>query len=155
MWGTWRGCDVRAFDYRYYDESTDSNGHTSKTYHRFDCALTTVDALCPRLTIEPENVLTRLADVLTFRDIDFESEEFNRRFNVKTSDRRFAAAFCDARMMDWLMEHGGGYSFEVVGDRMLIWCRRVDPAGIVHVLGTASTFRQHVPAVVSSLYPKG
>jgi hypothetical protein len=155
MWGTWHGCDLRAFDYWYYDESTDSNGNRSKTYHRFDCALTTVDALCPRLTIEHENVLTRLADALSFHDIDFESEDFNRRFTVKASERRFATALCDARMMEWLMQHGDGYSFEIVGDRMMIWCSRVDPAGIVHVLGTASTFRQHIPAVVSSLYPKG
>jgi hypothetical protein len=154
MWGTWHGCDVRAFDYWYYDESTDSNGNTSKTYRKFDCVLTSVDALCPRLTIEHENALTRLADALSFHDIDFESEEFNRRFNVKASDRRFATALCDARMMEWLMEHGDGYSFEVVSDRMLVWCGRVDPARMVHVLGTASTFRQRIPAVVSSMYPK-
>lgn len=155
MWGRWHGSEVRAFDYWYYDESTDSNGSRSKTYRRFDCVLTTVDALCPRLSIEPENALTRLADALSFHDIDFESEEFNRRFNVKASDRRFATAFCDARMMAWLIEHGEGYSFEVVSDRMLISCGRVDPAGIVHVLGTASTFRQRIPPVVSSLYPRG
>src|ERR671932_195122 len=32
---------------------------------------------------------------------------------------------------------------------MMIGCRRVDPAGDVHVLGTASTFRQHIAGVVS------
>jgi hypothetical protein len=154
MWGTWHGHQVRAFDYWYYDESTDSNGNRSKSYRRFDCVLTTVDALCPRLTIAPENVLTRLADALTFRDIEFESDEFNRRFDVKGSDARFATAFCDGRMMAWLLQHADGYSFEVVSDRALIWCGRVDPADMVHVLGTASTFRQHIPEVVSSLYPR-
>ncbi len=79
MWGLWHGLEVRAFDYWYYEESTDSNGHTSKSYHRFDCALGAVEARCPRLQIAEENVLTRLADALTLRDIEFESEEFNRR----------------------------------------------------------------------------
>jgi hypothetical protein len=29
MWGTWHELQVRAFDYWYFDESTDSNGRTS------------------------------------------------------------------------------------------------------------------------------
>jgi hypothetical protein len=155
LWGTWNGLEIRAFDYWYFEESTDSKGHTSRSYSRFDCVLTPVDARCPALQISEENLFTRLADALTFHDIEFESEEFNRRFTVKGPDERFASAFCDARMMDWLLRHGDGYAFEVVGDRLLCSCRRVKPAEMVHLLGTAKTFREQIPAVVSSLYPKG
>jgi hypothetical protein len=155
MWGFWHDLEIRAFDYWYYEESTDSNGHRSKSYRRFDCVLAPVEARFPRLEITNENVLTRIADALTFRDIEFESEEFNRHFNVKADDRRFASAFCDARLMEWLLQHGDGYAFEVVGDRLLCWCRRVKPAGIVHLLGTASSFREQIPDVVRSLYPNG
>jgi hypothetical protein len=155
LWGTWQGLEIRAFDYWYYEESTDSKGHTSRSYARFDCVLTRIDASCPALHISEENVFTRLADALTFRDIEFESDAFNRRFTVKGADERFATAFCDARMMDWLLRHGDGYAFEVVGDRLLCSCRRVAPAGMLHLLGTTRTFREQIPAVVSSLYPKG
>jgi hypothetical protein len=155
LWGDWKGLEIRAFDYWYYEESTDSKGHTSRSYSRFDCVLTLIDASCPTLQISEENVFTRLADALTFRDIEFESEEFNRRFTVKGADERFAAAFCDARMMDWLIRHGDGCAFEVVGDRLLCWSSRVAPAEMIHLLGTAKTFREQIPAVVSSLYPKG
>jgi hypothetical protein len=58
-------------------------------------------------------------------------------------------------MMDWLLRHGDGYAFEVVGDRLLCWCKRVGPAEMIHLLGTAKTFREQIPAVVSSLYPRG
>src|SRR5204863_2332222 len=34
--GTWHGVDVRVFDFWYYEESTDGQGHTSRTYYRFD-----------------------------------------------------------------------------------------------------------------------
>jgi hypothetical protein len=51
MWGPWQGLEIRAFDYWYYEESTDSKGHRSKSYSRFDCLLTTVDASCPQLQI--------------------------------------------------------------------------------------------------------
>jgi hypothetical protein len=154
-WGVWHGVEVRAFDYWYYEETRDSNGRTSRSYSRFDCVLASVDARCPRLTIAQENILTRLADALTFRDLEFESEEFNRRFNVTGDDPRFATALCDARMMQWLLDHGDGYAFELVGDRLLCWTRRVPPAGIVHLLGTARAFREQMPDVVRSLYPNG
>lgn len=153
LWGTWHGLALRAFDYWYYEESTDSKGHTSRSYSRFDCVLAPVDARCPRLEIAEENVLTRIADALTFRDLEFESEEFNRRFNVTGDDHRFATALCDARMMRWLLDHADGYGFEVVGDRLLCWSRRVTPAAIVRVLGTAQAFRERIPEVVRSLYP--
>jgi hypothetical protein len=155
LWGFWHELEIRVFDYWYYEESSDSQGHRSKSYSRFDCVITLVDASCPQLQISEENLFSRLADALTFHDIEFESEEFNRRFNVKAHDERFATAFCDARMMDWLLAHGEGYAFEIVGDRLLCWCKRVAPAEMVHLLGTATTFRAQIPAVVSSLYPKG
>ena len=155
MWGFWQGLEIRAFDYWYYEESTDSDGHRSKSYYRFDCLITTIDALCPRLQISEENLFTRLADALTFHDIEFESEEFNRRFTVKGRDERFATAFCDARMMDWLLRQGVGYAFEVAGDRLLCCRKPAAPAEMVHLLGTAKTFREQIPAVVSSLYPTG
>jgi hypothetical protein len=155
LWGEWQGLELRAFDYWYYEESTDQKGHTSRSYSRFDCVLTSIDARCPSLQISEENLFTRLADALTFRDIEFESEEFNRRFTVKGHDEHFATAFCDARMMDWLLRHGDGYAFEVVGERLLCSCRRLEPAGMIHLLGTAKTFREQIPAVVSDLYPRG
>ena len=141
MWGSWQGLEIRVFDYWYYEESTDSKGHRSKSYSRFDCLITTVDASCPRLQISEENVFTRLADALTFRDIEFESEEFNRRFTVKGPDERFATAFCDARMMQWLLRHGEGYAFEVVGDRLLCWTR----AGVAGRDGPPAGDGQDVP----------
>jgi hypothetical protein len=74
---------------------------------------------------------------------------------VKGPDARFATAFCDARMMEWLLRHGQGYAFEVIGNRLLCWCKPAAPAEMVHLLGTAKTFREQIPAVVSSLYPNG
>lgn len=155
LWGFWHDLEVRAFDYWYYEESSDSKGGRSKTYYRFDCVIALVDALCPQLQITEENLFTRIADAFTFRDIEFESEEFNRRFTVKGADERFASAFCDARMIGWLLAHGDGYSFEVIGERLLCWTRRVAPHQMVHLLGTAKAFREQIPGVVSALYPRG
>jgi hypothetical protein len=58
-------------------------------------------------------------------------------------------------MMDWLLRQDDGYAFEVVGDRLLCSCRRVEPARMINLFGAEKTFREQIPAVVSSPYPKG
>src|SRR5438093_9955674 len=44
MWGTWQGMEVRQFDFWYYEESDDSKGGRSRTYYRFNCALSPIQA---------------------------------------------------------------------------------------------------------------
>lgn len=152
--GSWQGVDVRLFDYWYYDDSTDAQGHSSRTYYRFDCVIVPVEAGCPRLTISHENVGTWLANALTFHDIRFESEAFNRQYYVKCSDTKFANDLVDARMIDWLLQHGTGFSFEVAGTEALCYQKKLDPIDVVPLLGTAKAFLDHIPRVVYSLYPR-
>lgn len=103
LWGDWKGQGVRVCDYWYYDEHRDSEGRTRRTYHRFNCAVLEVGAAFPGLVVSREGFLTRLADHMGFRDIEFESEEFNRRFQVQAGERRFAYELIDARMIRWLL----------------------------------------------------
>jgi hypothetical protein len=155
LWGAYQGLDLRAFDYWYYTESTDSNGNTSRSYSRFNGVIVPVAAACSNLTIANEDVLTALADHVGLRDIEFESDDFNRTFNVKSPDRKFANDLIDARMMAWLLAEAQGYAFEVVGGQVLVYRRRLGPAEVVSLLGTAKAFVDHVPSVVYSLYPGG
>jgi hypothetical protein len=152
--GPYQTVDAKAFDYWYYDESTNGKGQTSKTYYRFDCVIVPIDAACSPLTIDNENVLTRLADALSFHDIRFESEDFNRAFNVKSPDKKFANDFVDARMMQWLLQHGKGTAFEVMGDRLMCYRRKLSPMEIVVLLGLSKAFLDRVPRVVYSLYAR-
>lgn len=57
----------------------------------------------PNLLIRPENILDKIGGVFSDRDIDFESEEFSRRFFVASPDRRFAYDICHPRMMEYLL----------------------------------------------------
>ncbi|MGZ5298364.1 MAG: hypothetical protein ACXWDU_01675 [Actinomycetota bacterium] len=152
--GPYQSIDTKAFDYCYYEESTDSKGNTTKTYYLFDCVVVPIDAACSPLTIENENVFTRLADALSFRDIEYESEDFNRTFNVKSPDKKFANDFVDARMMHWLLHNGKDTAFEIMGDRLLSYRHKLAPMEIVTLLGIAKAFLDRVPRVVYSLYPR-
>ncbi len=73
---------------------------------------------------------------------------------MTSPDRKFAVDLCDARMMQWLLAHGEDYGFEVAGDRLLATCRKRSPTELTSLLGTMKGFREHIPRVVFSLYPK-
>ncbi len=146
--GAFQGQPVREADYWYYTESTDSQGRTSKTYHRFSVAVSPLEADLPEVWVEKESLLSTLANDLSFHDLQFESEAFNRMFNVRSADREFAYKLLDARMLQWLISTGGAFGFEVNGPWLLVWCRKRRPAELVPLLGSAKLFRDHIPRLV-------
>jgi hypothetical protein len=152
VWGAWQGIPIREFDYWYYEESTDSEGHRTRSYQHFSCAVTEVEAALGPLRIERENLFTRLADHLAMHDIEFESQAFNEAFNVKGQDRRFANDLLDARMIQWLLTVDGAFEFEVGARWILCYSKRRAPLELVPLLGTVKDFRDHVPRVVYDLY---
>jgi hypothetical protein len=154
VWGTWQGLPLAEGDYWYYTESTDGQGHRSRTYHHFSVVEVQLEQnlFLPSLSITHENLLTELADHLGFRDIDFESEDFNRMFNVRGQDREFAFKLIDARMMQWLLSTGGEFGFEIAGGKVLAYCRRLPPTGLIPIIGSAKAFHDHIPRLVWTEY---
>ena len=59
--------------------------------------------LFPQLFLRAEGLFDRIAGFIGFDDIDFESEEFSKRYFVKSGDRQFAYAVIHPQMMEWLM----------------------------------------------------
>jgi hypothetical protein len=150
--GTWQEMPIREFDYWYYEESTDSKGHTSRTTYRFSCVVTEVEAGLSPLTLNRENLFTRLADSLGLADMEFELDEFNRAFTVKCKDRKFANDFIDQRMMHWLLGTDRAFSFETCGSWLLVYSKRRKPTELVSLFGTLRRFRDGIPRVVYDLY---
>lgn len=150
--GIWQGMEVREFDYWYYEETTDSKGHRTKTYYRFSCAVTEIEAACSPVTLVRENLLTRIADAVGLDDIAFELEEFNREFNVKSKDRRFANDFVDQRMMRFLLDSDRSFGFEACARWLLCFGKQRRPTELIPLLGTLQRFRERVPRVVFDLY---
>jgi hypothetical protein len=151
LWGAWQGLPAKCFDYWYYTESTDSNGNRSRSYSHFSGVVVDVALGLPPITIERENFFTRLGDHLGLRDIDFESEQFNRAFNVKAQDREFAFKIVDARMMHFLLTTEG-FNYEAVGPWLLVYTKRRKPTELVPLLGTAKGFHDQIPRLVWNEY---
>jgi hypothetical protein len=157
LWGNWQGNPVKVFDYIYFDEGRNPTLWWRKhrtSFRRFNCAVVEVPGLAafPRLRIRPEGVLSRLADHVGLRDIELESGEFNARFQVQASERRFAYELIDARMMRWLLSLTRPVSFEVAGRWILAYHGRVRPTALIPLIGSAAGFRERIPAVAMSLY---
>lgn len=151
-WGPHHGTKTVAFEYWYYEESYNSATRTtSRTYHRFTCAIAELGATFPNTSLGPESFLSRIADHIGFRDIEFESEEFNRRWQVRSTDKRFASYLVDPRMIEWLMANEG-WDFELSGRYVLLASGRLDPQEVPGFLEVLREFREHIPRVVMDVY---
>lgn len=153
--GEWKGRRIIEADYWYYNESTDTKGHRSRSYSRFQIALVPIGAYLPKVQIAGENIFTRLADHVGLEDINFESEEFNRTFNVKSGDRKFAFTLIDARMMQWLLYLGKTYNLETSGSEVLVYRRRSKPEEIPTLLDVADQTIDRIPRLVWEDYQVG
>ena len=110
MTGEFEGHSVTMFDYhfqRYFKcKSWEFSKYIEHNYISF--FVLDLEKQFPVLKIakeEPKSkVLARLADAIGRGDIDFESHEFSERFDVRSDDRKFAYDFCNARMMEFLLE---------------------------------------------------
>ncbi len=147
-WGSWRGMEVVVIDYWFARSSDPSRSD----YRYFTCAATPVPAGWPNLSIVPEGIGSRLATSIGGRDIEFELETFNRAFQVRSDDPRFAHALVDARMITWLQELPPETGFEILdGVLMCRTPRRLD-RDVSWALETMATFLARVPPVVESLF---
>ncbi len=122
--GTYRGVPFLSFTYEYYTESTtrDANGntHTRRDWHHFDVAVLQVGAPIPDLHLSPEGVLSRLVDGITGRDIDLESDAFNRAFRLHCADRKFAMDVFSPRTMEYVLSRHP-VRFDLTGGDALMW----------------------------------
>jgi len=117
--------EVRAFDFTY--RTTEGSGKDRREVTHFFSAVIfdTPGAFYP-LLIRPEGFLDRIAGAFGFDDIDFESDEFSRRFYVKCADKRFAYDVIHPRMMEFLLARR---------------CPSLQLSGVSVMLYTGATFK--------------
>ena len=161
---------VRVFDlvtYDEYDDGKDSDlvsalGGTglssrpdrrpTRRYRRHSAAMLQLDIVLPHLVIERETTGTRLLGSGGLRDLNFESEAFNRRFTVTCEDERFAHLIIDPQMMDFLLETDGEALFETKGRWLLVVMKPVPPRMALTLVGLCEAFRRRIPNIVHQEY---
>ena len=153
MWRPNAEHPIRVFDYWWYDEYEDNNGVAHRSYHRRTCATAEVGWLWPQLSLTKEGLVSKAASVLGVRDIEFESEEFNRTFYVTSEDRRFANAFLDAQMIDLLAATKGFVEMEVKNRWILLYTERLKGNELPPLYKLTETIVARIPRLVYEMWP--
>ena len=153
----WRDADdghvYRSFDFWWFDEHHDQYGRTNRSYHRYSGAMALVGSAWPDISIVRAGVVSKLVDAVAGDELSFESEEFNRTFEVRCADRRFATALLDAQLLELLLSTKGELNFEIKGRWLLVWTSPVAPKLLPGLLHVAERFVAAIPKVVWDLYP--
>ena len=100
--GQYRGYSIEVFDYQYITGS----GRSRQT-HYFTPLLVHTRSQLGKIIIRPEGFLDKLAAVIGFDDIDLDYREFNKKFYVKSPDKKYAYDLLHSRAMEFLLRHSG------------------------------------------------
>ena len=100
VYGKIKNRDFIFFDYKYQTGS----GKNEQSFE-FGVVCVEMSVMFSDLYIRAENVLDKIAGAIGFDDINFEFEEFNRAFHVKSSDKKFAYDIINSAAMQMLLEN--------------------------------------------------
>ena len=105
MMGEFDGSSVRVFDFHYKMPGV---WWWSPSWHNhcyYSFLILDMERSFPELIInaEKKGIFSRIADAFGHGDIDFESREFSERFDVRCKNKKFAYDFCNAQMIDYLL----------------------------------------------------
>ncbi|MFY9342318.1 MAG: hypothetical protein WAT39_07505 [Planctomycetota bacterium] len=97
-----RRCEVQLGDFRYKVDSGSGKNKSTSTHH-FSYLIVHPPWPSPSLLVRPEGFFDKVKGAFGFDDIDFESEEFSRKYWVTSDDKRFAYDVLHPRMMEFLL----------------------------------------------------
>lgn len=140
-----RSCRLVMGDFRYKVTSGTGKDRRTTTYN-FSYLIVHPPWHTPPLLIRPEGVWDKLKGAFGFDDIDFESDEFSRKFYVQSSDRRFAYDVLHPRMMEFLLQTSPPM-IDVEGGALCLsgGRRRWEPARFESAMDTVRGFCERWP----------
>ncbi|MGB8650355.1 MAG: hypothetical protein WCD35_06800 [Mycobacteriales bacterium] len=148
--GSFRNRPMIAFDYSYQTHSTDSQGRRSTTTHRYAFCSLALPAAVPKLELVPESAFGRLGTALGMQDIELESEDFNRRYRVRSDNPKFAYDVLPPRTMQAMLSRAALH-LRFLGADALCWeSGRHSPAELLQRLDALSTVIDGIPDFVWS-----
>lgn len=148
--GGYRGRDVLAFEYTYQETSGSGDDSRTETYYFTVVSLAT-PAARPRLEITREGRGRRLLGLIGVRDLQLESEEFNKTFHIRAENDRFAYDILHPRMMEWMLadERARTTPFRFEQADLVTWQRgRIEVSTVDHLLDYVCDVMDRTPSFV-------
>ncbi|MFC4858933.1 hypothetical protein [Actinophytocola glycyrrhizae] len=148
--GTHRGRPVLAFEYSYKETRGSGDDRRTRTYH-YTIVSTGLPAPKPTLQLNREGLGRKLLGFVGVRDLQLESDEFNRTFHIRTENDRFAYDVLHPRMMEWMLadERALTTPFRFEQADLLTWQEgKIDVSDVDALLNYLCDVLDHVPTFV-------
>lgn len=148
--GPHRGRAMVGFEYIYKVREGSGKNKRTVTYRHTVVAVSTAAAR-PTLELSREGLGRRLLGLIGVRDLQLESEEFNKTFLISTDNDRFAYDILHPRMMEWMLDDGRAKTMPFRFERadLLTWCTgKVDLNTVVWQLEYLCDVLDRTPAFV-------
>lgn len=114
--------EITAGDFHYQTESRDNKGRRQVHNHYFSYLIFHPPfVMHPRMSVRRETFMDRVTGAIGFDDIDFEHDEFSRKFHVKSDDRKFCYDLLDPRMIEWIMTTEPPNFYTAGGQFLTMW----------------------------------
>jgi len=91
------------FDYEYVIVTRNSKGGTSRSTYHFGVVVARLPFTFSYIALGPESMFHRIGEAFGLGDIKFESDEFNRTFNVRGDDKKLIYDLIHPQMMEYLL----------------------------------------------------
>lgn len=90
-------------EWEMFDFWNGPDGSEQKPRGGLGVVIANLPASFPKTRIRSESIIDHVSSFVGMNDIEFESEEFSRRYHVSASDRKFAYDLIHPRMMEYLL----------------------------------------------------
>ncbi len=146
--GTYNSLTCSTFTHLFQTQASRDSPPVEQDYQ---VTLVELDVHLPRLDIVPESLGNRLAQALGGVDVEMESYDFNRRWRVKSADRKYAMDVIDPRMMERLMAYDfDGAAIRIEGGAVMMWSAgRVGVSDLARRLDLLVSVATRIPAHVT------
>lgn len=156
LMGTMRGRQVALCDYVYTEVSRDAQGNTHQSDYRFSLCVLRLPRQMPWIEITPESLGRRFLNMIGVgNDVQFESDEFNREFQVLSDQRDFALTLIDPGMIEWLLSRGRDCHIEIEGADLIVATRQLPWEQMDAFAGLALEFEDRMPPLAAEQYGRG
>ena len=151
--GEMRGRQVALCDYVYTEVTRDAQGNTTHNDYRMSlCALGLAQPL-PWIEVTPESLGRRFLNVMGVgNDVQYESDQFNREFQVLASDRDYAFTVIDPGMIEWLLAKLQDCHLEILGGQLILAAREMPWEQMGSFAELAMEFEDRIPKLAIERY---
>lgn len=104
------------------------------------------------VSVVPHDAWSRLRKRLGFDDVAFPSDDFNRRYHVRTDAKEFALSLLDLALIAWLLNLDRRFGFDVLEGRVLFTSTALRGDELGRFFDAATGFVDRIPRRVLEDY---